>query len=127
MSSILSAFNNHLLEFIQDIIRIFPEDKNLKVTLTALKTVRRVNPKSIIVIWKKHITDKYKKEIEQGNPEFFIQKNYTKDIEGQVDADNILKAIEQLRSPIKDMGEDNKKKAIKYIQNLTKMTELYFA
>jgi len=127
MSSILSAFNKHLIEFIQDIIRIFPEDKNLKITLTALNTVRRINPKSIIVIWKKHITDKYKKEIAEGNPEFFIQKNYTEDIEGQADADNILKAIEQLRSPIKDMGEDNKKKAIKYIQNLTKMTELYFA
>ena len=127
MSSILSAFNNHLIEFIDDIITIFPENKNLKITRTALEAWKRINPKSIILIWKQNITDKYKKEIREGNPDFFIKKDYKKDIAGQEGATKILKAIEQLREPINKMGEENKKKAIKYIKNLTKMTELYFA
>ena len=50
MSSILSAFNNHLIEFIDDIITIFPENKNLKITRTALEAWKRINPKSIILI-----------------------------------------------------------------------------
>ena len=62
MSSILKAFNQHLLEFIDDIISVFPNNRSLKVTRTALQTWKRVNPKSIIEIWKTCITDKYKKK-----------------------------------------------------------------
>ena len=50
--SILKAFNTHLVEFITDIIRVFPENKNLRVTKTALETWKRMNPKSIIETWK---------------------------------------------------------------------------
>ena len=39
---------------------------------------------------------------------------------------NILGSIEQLRTPIRLMGNVNQKKAIKYIQNLTKLSELYY-
>ena len=39
MSSILKAFNAHLLDFITDIISVFPENKSLKVTKTALETL----------------------------------------------------------------------------------------
>ena len=30
MSSLLKAFNNHLLEFVEDVIRIFPENLDIK-------------------------------------------------------------------------------------------------
>ena len=61
MSNILTAFNTHLIDFITDIITIFPEKKGLRVTKTALQTWRRLNPRSIIQTWKEGITDKYQK------------------------------------------------------------------
>jgi hypothetical protein len=127
MSSILKAFNAHLLDFITDIISVFPENKNLKITKTALETWKHVNPKSIIEIWKTCITDKYHKEIGKGDYDFFVKKNYTEDISGCENISEILHAIEKLRNPISQMSDSNQKKAVKYIQNLTKLSELYYA
>ena len=127
MSSILKAFNQHLLEFIDDIISVFPNNRSLKVTRTALQTWKRVNPKSIIEIWKTCITDKYKKEIEGGDYRFFIEKNYTEDISGCDNPSDILTAIEDLRKPVSEMSTDSQNKAIKYIQNLNKLSQIYYA
>ena len=74
MSNILKALYSHLLDFISDIIVVFPENRSLKVTKTALETWRRVNPKSIIETWKTCITDKYKIEIAKGDYNFFMKK-----------------------------------------------------
>ena len=126
MSIILKAFNEHLLEFINDIIRVFPENKSLKVTKTAFATWKRLNPKSIIEIWRTCITDKYKTEIANGDYNFFIKKDYKEDVIGCENMSDILSSIEQLRTPIRLMGAENQKKAIKYIQNLTKLSELYY-
>ena len=127
MSSILKAFNKHLLDFISDIISVFPENRDLKVTKTALHTWKRVNPKSVLEIWKICITDKYKDQIEKGDYGFFMNKNYKEDISGCDNSSDILTAIEQLRNPISLMSKDNQEKAIKYIQNLTKLSILYYA
>ena len=62
---------------------------------------------------KQNITDKYKKEIREGNPDFFIKKDYKKDIAGQEGATKILKAIEQLREPINKMGEEKQEESDK--------------
>ena len=127
MSSVLKAFNEHLLEFINDIISVFPENRSLKVTRTAIQTWKRINPRSIIEIWKTCITDKYKEEIEKGNYRFFIEKNYTEDISGCDNTSDILSAIEELRGPISQMSKDSQNKAIKYIQNLTKLSQIYYS
>jgi len=127
MSSILKAFNKHLVDFINDIISVFPDNRDLKVTKTALHTWKRINPKSILEIWKTCITDKYKVQIEKGDYGFFINKNYKEDISGCDNSSDILTSIEQLRNPISLMSKDNQEKAIKYIQNLTKLSILYYA
>ena len=126
MSDILKAFNNHLISFISDIITIFPDKKCLKVTRTALETWKKLNPKSLIAAWKLYIVDLYQKEIEMGDGSFFIDKNYVADLSGCNNTNNILAAIENLREPLRDMGENNKKKAIKYVQNLSKLCILYY-
>ena len=127
MSDILKAFNNHLISFISDLITIFPEKKNLKVTKTALSTWKKINPKTLIQAWKIYIVDKYEKEIKNGDGSFFIDKNYSEDIGGCENDKGILAAIESLREPIRNMGESNKKKSMKYVQNLSKLCILYYS
>jgi len=132
MSNILKAFNTHLLDFINDIIVVFPENRSLKVTKTALETWRRVNPKSIIETWKTCITDKYKTEIAKGDYNFFMKKDYREDISGCNNisthlGNEILSDIDEIRGPISLMSKTNQKKAIKYVQNLTKLSELYYS
>ena len=59
---------------------------------------------------------------------FFLEKDYTWDVGEGVDGnkDEMLQSITRMQKNIRDMEKDNKQKAMKYIQNLTKLCTLYF-
>jgi len=123
MSSLLKAFNNHLLEFVEDVIRIFPENLDIKTGKTFIEGVKRVNPKKIITYWYDNILKLYETEISQGDITFFVNKDYRNDIGTEVQS---LKVLEDIRNLVRGTTKENKEKAMKYIQNLTKLCKLYF-
>lgn len=45
MSTPISAFNNQLLAFVEDLAETFPEEKDLVVAVDALKALKKANPK----------------------------------------------------------------------------------
>ena len=122
--SILTAFNDHFFEFVNDIQEIFPDDHDLLVSKNSLMLVRKANPKMIVKIWNAYVVGKYKSEIESGNLDFFINKDYSSDFVNAHNSEKIIEAIDRFRQPIKNMSEENKTKSIKYIQNLTKLASL---
>ena len=124
MSSVLKAFNNHLLEFIEDVIRIFPTNLDIKTGKTFIEGVKRVNPKKIITYWKDNILLLYETEIHEGDITFFVNKDYRNDIGTEAQT---LKVLEDIRVLVRDTTEENKEKAMKYLQNLTKLCKLYFS
>lgn len=124
MTSILSAFNEHFVDFISDIQSVFPEDVDVLSAKNALLAIKKANPKMIVKIWKTFIVGKYKNEIEAGNLGFFMNKDYSTDVANSSNSDKIMESIDRLREPIRNMSEDNQKKVMKYIQNLTKLSEL---
>jgi hypothetical protein len=123
--SILSAFNNHLLEFLEDVSSIFPDDKDIKKAKSALEMLKKANPRAIILIWKSHITDRYGDQIDNGDISFFVNKDYSFDVQGADGASKILDAVNRLRGPVRNMGADNQQKTMKYLQNLTKLSRMY--
>ena len=125
MTSIVGAFNNHFVEFLEDVQTIFPNDKQIKTAKSALLMLKKANPSAIVKIWKANITSKYKQKIVDGDISFFLEKDYSEDLQGNGNQNTIMESINRLRDPIRNMGEDNQKKAMKYIQNLTKISELY--
>jgi hypothetical protein len=86
--------------------------------------IRKANPKMIVKIWKNFIVEKYQSEIEAGNLDFFMEKDYSQDVAGAENSGKIMEAINRLRSPIKQMTPENQQKTMKYIQNLTKLAAL---
>ena len=124
MSSLLKAFNNHLLEFIEDVIRIFPENLDIKTGKTFIEGIKRVNPKKIITYWRDNILNLYEAEISNGDITFFINKDYKNDIGTE---EHSLKVLEDIRKLVRGTTQENKEKAMKYIQNLTKICKLYFS
>ena len=123
MSSLLKAFNNHLLEFVEDVIRIFPENLDIKTGKTFIEGIKRVNPKKIITYWNDNILKLYETEISQGDITFFVNKDYRNVIGTEVQS---LKVLEDIRNLVRGTTKENKEKAMKYIQNLTKLCKLYF-
>ena len=124
-SNILKGFNNHLSEFFDDIIHIFPDDIEIKKAHQSLTNLKKINPKIIINVWKTYISDHYSQQIEEGNIEYFLNKNYTSDLQDSDYNKEILEKIERMKNSIGLMGDDNKEKTIKYLQNLNKLCKLY--
>jgi len=121
-NNILTAFNDHFTEFVTDIQNVFPEDPDILTAKNALLTIRKANPKMIVKIWNTFIVGKYKSEIEAGNIEFFINKDYSGDVSIAQNSDKIMESINRLRGPIKQMTPEEQAKTMKYIQNLTKLS-----
>jgi hypothetical protein len=124
MSNILTAFNDHFLEFLNDVHCVFPEDADVLSAKNALVAIRKANPKMIVKIWKTFIAEKYRDKINAGDIGFFIDKDYGSDVSASQNSDKIMESINRLREPIRNMGPENQAKVMKYIQNLTKLSEL---
>lgn len=45
MASAVSAFNNQLIAFVEDLAETFPEEKEIKNAVDALKALKKANPK----------------------------------------------------------------------------------
>jgi hypothetical protein len=125
MSNILTAFNDHFAEFVDDVYNVFPDDPNILTAKNALITIRKANPKMIVKIWNTYIVGKYKKEIENGDISFFINKDYSQDLVHADNSGKIIESIDRLRMPIKSMNSSEQSKTMKYIQNLTKLASMY--
>ena len=124
MSNILTAFNDHFMDFVNDVQSVFPNDADVLATKNALSAIRKANPKMIVKIWSAFIVSKYRAEIEAGNIEFFINKDYSQDVSSAANSDKIMESIDRLRNPVKNMGPENQAKVMKYIQNLTKLAQM---
>ena len=124
-STIITAFNDHFIEFLDDIITVFPEDPDILASKNSLLLIRKANPRLIIQIWNNYIVGKYKAMIDAGNIEFFINKDYTDDLVHTDNSKKIVDVIDRLRSPIKSMTLEEQSKTMKYIQNLTKLSTIY--
>ena len=127
-SSFLGAFNTHLLELLEDLKTLYPADINIKTAIRLVSTLKKANPKMLLKGWKVSVNDEYKKQIEEGDFDFFLNKEYDRDIGGDLkqSSSQILDAINLIKIKFRDMNETNRKKTIKYVQNLTKLCNLYF-
>ena len=123
-SNILSAFNDHFMDFVSDIQSVFPNDVDILTAKNSLLAIRKANPKMIVKIWNSCIVNKYKNEIEAGNISFFINKDYSEDVSEAQNSDKIMEIIDKFREPIRQMSTENQSKTMKYIQNLTKLAAM---
>jgi len=125
--SILKVFNNQFQEFINDVLLVFPEDTNIKTAKFYVDKVLKVNPSLLIKPWHEFVTLPYSDEIEKGDFSFFLSKDYKEDIgySDSYNSENVLGAINVIKAKAQVMSDENKKKIIKYLQNLTKLSCMY--
>ena len=127
MATILTAFNDHFMEFVNDIHSVVPENTDILAAKNSFALIRKANPKMIIKIWQSYVVNKYNDKIDAGNISFFVNKDYGDDLTNADNSDKIVEAIDRLRSPIKLMSVADQAKTMKYIQNLKKLSNMYHA
>jgi len=124
-STISRAFNKMMLEFLDDIILIVPENGDIKKTRLYFEALKSMNPSLLIKQWHIHVYDTYGEKIEAGDISFFLDKDYVADISVMQNATEVLEAINKLREPIRGMSETNKAVSMKYLQKMSQLSLLY--
>jgi hypothetical protein len=123
-TNLVTVFNDHFSEFVNDVQSVFPDDADILTAKNALLAIRKANPKLLVRIWMKYVYTPYKEQIEAGDINFFLTKDYSADLARNDNADKIMESIDRLRKPVKDMSPENQAKTMKYIQNLSKLATL---
>ena len=120
LMNISKVFNEHLLEFLDDVISILPDNLDIKTAKSFVEGLKKVNPKKIIISWYSYITIPYQNMIEAGDYDFFEKKNYDNEVYSEY-----IKAVDNIKKSVKLLNKENKEKAMKYVQNLTKLSLIY--
>ena len=105
------AFGNHLLEWMDWVCELFPNDVDMEKARTALQQVKKFNPKGLMTLWYRQIYSRYKKQIDDEDFTFFLVKDYSWDIEEgyAVNAEKALKVIDRIRHQLNSLSDDEKK------------------
>jgi hypothetical protein len=127
MASIVSIFNDHFMEFIEDIYSIFPYNTDILTAKNSFIAIKKMNPAIIVKIWVKYIANVYQEQINNDDISFFISKDYSADLVNSSNSDKIMESINRLRDPVSKMNADEQTKTMKYIKNLTKISLMYKA
>ena len=123
--SVLKLFNNQLMEFLSDVSTVFPRDSNIKTARFFVENMIKVNPSLLIKLWYRDITTPYKTQVESGNIDFFLEKDYNSDIKGKENPESIMQVITIIKKMISELNDVERKKVISYVQNFTKISCIY--
>lgn len=130
---ILRAFNTQLFEFLDVMISYFPDRTELQTTKTSIEFIKKQNPTIIIKGWLTFFYSKYAEQINNGNFDFFLEKDYSHDMNlleqngntGSLGAEEIHRFINELREPFRLLSEDRKNVVVQYVQNLSRFSVQY--
>jgi hypothetical protein len=122
-SIVLKAFVNQFTDFVEDVQSVFPDNADIDSAKTALFLLKKTNPRILLNTWITFIAEPYGAQIEQGDIGFFLDKDYTQDLEYMGNA--VMQKVDTFRKPVREMGPENQAKTMKYIQNLTKLATLH--
>ena len=126
-AQILKTFGKQIEEFMEDMLVIFPNDNVILRGKMYFEMMKKANPRFIIRVWKNRIAAKYGQHIADGKFDIFVTMDLSEDIIDNP-ADNkeeVVTHLQNMLDSILKMDEDNKNKAFKYIQNITKLSEMY--
>jgi len=121
---IMSTFLKQMDECLEDISKTYSTDTRFSKCKLYFETIKRTNPKMVITTWKTMVTDKYDTQIQEGNIEYFLEKDYSEDAQ-DLYSPTVDSTIQELRTTIKKMSPENKEVSLKYLQNLCKLSKLY--
>lgn len=124
-TNVLRTFNTHLFEFLDDVIRIFPDNLDIQTAKTTFQTIKQANPTIIIKTWIQYIYMPYKDAIDNGDVDFFFKKDYSSDLAELANMSEVMNVIDKLREPVSNMTPQQKQFTADYIKNLSKLSVLY--
>jgi hypothetical protein len=111
----IEAFYTQFGEFLAQLSKMYPEDKDFPAFASNLSVMKYMNPMYPINFVKTDVVDKYKDKILSRDESFFLK---SEEIQQSADIDIVYK----LKSYISEMTPENKEVVWSYIEIITKLT-----
>tara|TARA_B110000444_G_C18545400_1_gene457727 strand:- start:9 stop:410 length:402 start_codon:yes stop_codon:yes gene_type:complete len=124
-----NIFNTKIIEFLNDLIHLFPNDYNFKMYKTAINLVKLADNKKPLQYYKKFVTDEYKEHINNRNDKFFLEHDYSEiindsELNSEVGASDISsKIVNRLKGYWSSLSDDNKVTVWDYFNIFLKISE----
>ena len=125
-ATFLTAFNNIIFKFIDDLINTFPEEQDFKVYKQTLTLLKSANAKKMCILFKNYSYD-YRDKIKNKEESFFISNNYDDLREAssnKFDDDSVSAIINKLKLYWTELSDDNKEQIWKYLNTMIQLSDL---
>ena len=122
MSNIhVKKFNKIIIGFLDELMKILPEEKNIKVFKSQLSTIEFLDEKKIIKSFIQYGYP-YKKQILEKDSSFFLKEGNVK-----IEGDYMSEALQLKRLWQTKLSDDNKEVVWKYFKVLVLICEKYMS
>jgi hypothetical protein len=124
-----NIFNTKIIEFLNDLIVLFPNDSDFKMYKTAINLVKLADNKKPLQYYKRFVTDEYKEHINNRNDKFFLEHDYSEiindnELNSEVGASDISsKIVNRLKGYWSSLSDDNKVIVWDYFTLFLKISE----
>ena len=118
----LTAFNNLVIKFNDDLILTFPEENDFKVYKRGIMLINLANAKKICSLYKNYMI-LYRIKIESKDESFFLSNDYT-EIVNNIKSEGVEGIIQKLKHYWTTLSSVNKDKIWEYLSSLIKLSDL---
>lgn len=123
MATYLTAFNNIIFEFVDDLIATFPEENDFKVYKRTLSLLKSANAKKMCLIFKNYSYE-YRDKIINKDETFFLKNSYDNIKEGYGNDDQTVEGIiEKLKNYWNELSNENKETIWQYLNTMIKLSD----
>lgn len=102
VSNIFRLFNENMARFLEDLQKLFPDDKDYPSYLTRLNFVTKINFKKPTLLFYTEIANGYEQLIIDRDESFLLNHNFDDHIEDDQDLQLVMKLKKQWKSISKD-------------------------
>ena len=124
-----TIFNTKITEFLNDLIRLFPDDDDFKMYKTAISLAKLADEKKPLQYYKKFVTEEYKEHIRNKNDKFFLDHDY-KEILSDSELSNDINSgdfssqiVDRLKGYWSQISDENKEIVWNYFTLFLKISE----
>lgn len=118
----LTAFNNIIFRFVDDLIDTFPEENDFKVYKRTFNILKSANAKKMCNLFQIYSYN-YREKILSKDESFFIENEYS-EIKQANNAESVGGIIEKLKEHWKSLDDDNKQKIWQYLSTMIQLSDM---
>ena len=122
MTTLLTAFNNLLIQFNDELITLFPEDTEFKMSKNALSLLKSANPRKLATLVISHL-NMYSEKILERDEKFFLENDYSEINKEVSDINKFSSIIGKLKKYWLELSDTNKEAIWKYLNTLLALSK----